>query len=195
MLLRSLLRRAAVAATATAAGGGVGVGARATTGRADPPAALASLLVASRSYAKAKGGGKPAGATSNRGKVRAKDPRGVASEEGAAGEFEGGGGGAGGGDDLDVEFELPTDPLPPTYDPALDVGPGGRPLFAFTDTFASFSRRDANAYVDFTYAPLLFSLAATVTIGFECGDARVLVSIYWFLYEIWILCGVFVNNS
>uniref|UniRef100_A0A0E0E8W8 Small ribosomal subunit protein mS29 n=1 Tax=Oryza meridionalis TaxID=40149 RepID=A0A0E0E8W8_9ORYZ len=103
------------------------------------------------SYAKAKGGGKPAGATSNRGKVRAKDPRGVASEEGAAGEFEGGGGGAGGGgDDLDVEFELPTDPLPPTYDPALDVGPGGRPLFAFTDTFASFSRRDANAYVDFT---------------------------------------------
>uniref|UniRef100_A0A0D3GNF9 Small ribosomal subunit protein mS29 n=1 Tax=Oryza barthii TaxID=65489 RepID=A0A0D3GNF9_9ORYZ len=40
--------------------------------------------------------------------------------------------------------------MPPTYDPALDVGPGGRPLFAFTDTFASFSRRDANAYVDFT---------------------------------------------
>uniref|UniRef100_A0A0E0LIA2 Small ribosomal subunit protein mS29 n=1 Tax=Oryza punctata TaxID=4537 RepID=A0A0E0LIA2_ORYPU len=141
MLLRSLLRRATAASTAVAAGG---VG-----GRSDPPAAVASLLIASRSYAKPKGGGKPAGATANRGKVRAKDPRGVASEEGAAGEFEGGGG-AGGGEDLDVEFELPTDPLPPTYDPALDVGPGGRPLFAFTDTFASFSHRDANAYVDFT---------------------------------------------
>ncbi|XP_040382413.1 uncharacterized protein LOC102719882 [Oryza brachyantha] len=143
MLLRSLLRRGSAAATAVG-----GVGTRATAARvADPPAALASLLLASRSYAKAKGGGKPAGAATNRGKVRAKDPRGVASDEGAAGDFEGGGAGA---DDLDVEFELPTDPLPPTYDPALDVGPGGRPLFAFTDTFASFSHRNANAYVDFT---------------------------------------------
>uniref|UniRef100_A0A452YGB9 Small ribosomal subunit protein mS29 n=1 Tax=Aegilops tauschii subsp. strangulata TaxID=200361 RepID=A0A452YGB9_AEGTS len=57
---------------------------------------------------------------------------------------------AGGADEIDAEFEMPTDPLPPTYDPALDVGPGGRPLFAFTDTFASFSHRGVNAYVDFT---------------------------------------------
>ena len=91
----------------------------------------------------------------NRGKVHAKDPHGVASEDAAAGDFTSS---AGGGDDLDAELELPTDPLPPTYDPALDVGPGGRPLFAFTDTFVSFCHRDASAYVDFTYTPLLFSL-------------------------------------
>lgn len=192
MLLRSLLRRAAVAATATAAGGGVW----APAPRQAEPIRPRRWRPPRRVQVVREGQGRG----SRRGHVEPRqgprqDPRGVASEEGAAGEFEGGGGGAGGGDDLDVEFELPTDPLPPTYDTALDVGPGGRPLFAFTDTFASFSRRDANAYVDFTYAPLLFSLAATVTIGFECGDARVLVSIYWFLYEIWILCGVFVNNS
>ena len=141
MLLRPLLRRGAAAAAAVSSGG-----ARATA-LPDPPAALASLLLASRSYAKAKGGGKPASSTSNRGKVRAKDPRGVASAGDAAGaDFSAGGG----GDDIDTEFELPTDPLPPTYDPALDVGPGGRPLFAFTDTFGSFAHRDANVYVDFT---------------------------------------------
>uniref|UniRef100_A0A0D9WWM8 Small ribosomal subunit protein mS29 n=1 Tax=Leersia perrieri TaxID=77586 RepID=A0A0D9WWM8_9ORYZ len=139
MLLRSLLRRGAAAAATATAGT-----------RSDPPAALASLLVATRSYAKAKGGGggKPAGATTNRGKIKAKGPRGVASEEG--GDFESSAGSGGAGDDIDEVFELATDPLPPTYDPALDVGPGGRPLFAFTDTFASFSHRDANAYVDFT---------------------------------------------
>ncbi|KAL6595137.1 hypothetical protein ACP70R_048240 [Stipagrostis hirtigluma subsp. patula] len=143
MLLRSLLRRGAAAAAAASSGG-----ARAASCH-DPPSALASLLLASRSYAKAKGGGKPAASTSNRGKVRAKDQRGVASADDAAGDdFSAGGGG--GGDDLDAEFELPTDPLPPTYDPALDVGPGGRPLFAFTDTFGSFAHRDANVYVDFT---------------------------------------------
>uniref|UniRef100_A0A452YGI4 Small ribosomal subunit protein mS29 n=1 Tax=Aegilops tauschii subsp. strangulata TaxID=200361 RepID=A0A452YGI4_AEGTS len=108
----------------------------------------ASLLLASRSYAKAKGGGKPAASTSNRGKVRVKDPKGVASEDASAsGESAAS---AGGADEIDAEFEMPTDPLPPTYDPALDVGPGGRPLFAFTDTFASFSHRGVNAYVDFT---------------------------------------------
>ncbi|EER98173.1 hypothetical protein BDA96_02G072600 [Sorghum bicolor] len=143
MLLRPLLRRGAAAAAAAAVSSG---GARATA-LPDPPAALASLLLASRSYAKAKGGGKPASSTSNRGKVRAKDPRGVASADDAAGaDFSAGGA----GDDIDTEFELPTDPLPPTYDPALDVGPGGRPLFAFTDTFGSFAHRDANVYVDFT---------------------------------------------
>lgn len=138
MLLRPLLRRAAAAASS---GGG-----RAAT-LPDPPAALASLLLASRSYAKVKGGGKPASSTTNRGKVRVKEPRGGASAEDADGdEFSAGAG----GDDLDAEFELPTDPLPPTYDPALDVGPGGRPLFAFTDTFGSFAHRNANVYVDFT---------------------------------------------
>jgi len=143
MLLRPLLRRGAAAAAAAAVSSG---GARATA-LPDPPAALASLLLASRSYAKAKGGGKPASSTSNRGKVRAKEPRGVASADDAAGaDFSAGGG----GDDIDTEFELPTDPLPPTYDPALDVSPGGRPLFAFTDTFGSFAHRDANVYVDFT---------------------------------------------
>ncbi|GJN24852.1 hypothetical protein PR202_gb12620 [Eleusine coracana subsp. coracana] len=144
MLLRPLLRRGAAAAANAAAGSG-GV---LPTARPEPPASLASLLLASRSYAKAKGGGKPAGSTSNRGKVRAKDPRGVASAEDAAGEFAGGGGVE--DDGIDDEFELPTDPLPPTYDPALDVGPGGRPLFAFTDTFGTFHHRDANVYVDFT---------------------------------------------
>ncbi|KAL6845691.1 hypothetical protein ACP4OV_024514 [Aristida adscensionis] len=148
MLLRSLLRRGAAAAAAASSGGG----ARFAAPCQDPPSAIASLLVASRSYAKVKGGAKPAAATSNRGKVRAKDPRGGASADDAAGEdFSAGGGGAGGADDgIDAEFELPTDPLPPTYDPALDVGPGGRPLFAFTDTFGSFAHRDANVYVDFT---------------------------------------------
>jgi len=137
MLLRPLLRRAAAASSGDAR----------ATALPDPPAALASLLLASRSYAKAKGGGKPAASTSNRGKVRAKDPRGGASADDADGdEFAAGGG----GDELDAEFELPTDPLPPTYDPALDVGPGGRPLFAFTDTFGSFAHRNANVYVDFT---------------------------------------------
>ncbi|TVU17939.1 hypothetical protein EJB05_34001 [Eragrostis curvula] len=142
MLLRSLLRRGA-AAVAAAGSGGVPL-----TARPDPPASLASLLLASRSYAKAKGGAKPASSTSNRGKVRAKDPRGVASADDAAGDFAGGGGVE--DDGIDDEFELPTDPLPPTYDPALDVGPGGRPLFAFTDTFGTFHHRDANVYVDFT---------------------------------------------
>ncbi|RLN35492.1 hypothetical protein C2845_PM03G23630 [Panicum miliaceum] len=115
---------------------------------ADLPDALASLLLASRSYAKAKGGGKLASSTtSNRGKVRAKDPCGVAAADDADGdEFTA----RGGGDELDAEFELPLDPLPPTYDPALDVGPGGRPLFAFADTFGSFAHRNANVYVDFT---------------------------------------------
>jgi small subunit ribosomal protein S29 len=144
MFLRSLLRRGA-------AGGGI----RAPAARLDPPASLASLLLASRSYAKAKGGGKPAASTSNRGKIRVKDPKGVASEDASAsGESSASTGGA---DELDAEFEMPTDPLPPSYDPALDVGPGGRPLFAFTDTFASFSHRGANAYVDFTYKPILLS--------------------------------------
>ena len=107
------------------------------------------------SYAKAKGGGKPAASTSNRGKIRVKDPKGVASEDASAsGESSAS---AGGADEIDAEFEMATDPLPPTYDPALDVGPGGRPLFAFTDTFASFSHRGANAYVDFTYASIIFS--------------------------------------
>ncbi|KAI5016553.1 uncharacterized protein LOC123431389 [Hordeum vulgare subsp. vulgare] len=140
MLLRPLLRRGAAAVSA----GGL----RAPAVRPDPPACLASLLLASRSYAKAKGGGKPAASTSNRGKVRVKDPKGVASEDASAsGESAAS---AGGADEIDAEFEMPTDPLPPTYDPALDVGPGGRPLFAFTDTFASFSHRGANAYVDFS---------------------------------------------
>jgi small subunit ribosomal protein S29 len=148
MFLRSLLRRGAAAAA-----GGV----RAPAARLDPPASLPSLLLASRSYAKAKGGGKPAASTSNRGKIRVKDPKGVASEDASAASGESSAS-AGGADELDAEFEMPTDPLPPTYDPALDVGPGGRPLFAFTDTFASFSHRGANAYVDFSYTPVLSSL-------------------------------------
>jgi small subunit ribosomal protein S29 len=160
MLLRPLLRRAA-AASAVAGSGGV-----LPTARPDPPASLASLLLASRSYAKAKGGGKPAGSTSNRGKVRAKDPRGVASADDAAGEF------ASGVEDdgIDDEFELPTDPLPPTYNPALDVGPGGRPLFAFTDTFGTFHHRNSNVYVDFTYVALLISRSPSpISVGSECA--------------------------
>jgi small subunit ribosomal protein S29 len=160
MLLRPLLRRAA-AASAVAGSGGV-----LPTARPDPPASLASLLLASRSYAKAKGGGKPAGSTSNRGKVRAKDPRGVASADDAAGEF------ASGVEDdgIDDEFELPTDPLPPTYNPVLDVGPGGRPLFAFTDTFGTFHHRNSNVYVDFSYVAFLISRSLSpISVGYECA--------------------------
>lgn len=173
MLLRTLRRGAAAAANSVAGSGGVITPAA----RPDPPASLASLLLASRSYAKAKGGAKPAAAaTSNRGKVRAKDPRGVASADDAAGEFAGGGGVE--DDGIDDEFELPTDPLPPTYDPALDVGPGGRPLFAFTDTFGTFHHRNSNVYVDFTYAAFQTSLAVCLPFRLD-PNARDFWILWW----------------
>jgi len=110
MLLRPLLRRAAAAAAAASSGD-----ARATA-LPDPPAALASLLLASRSYAKAKGGGKPASSTSNRGKVRAKDPRGGASADDADGdEFAAGGG----GDDLVIKVPVGTQVLSEDKDEVL----------------------------------------------------------------------------
>ncbi|KAL5197947.1 hypothetical protein ABZP36_001459 [Zizania latifolia] len=57
-----------------------------------------------------QGRGKPAASTTNRGKVRGKDPRGVASDDGAAADFSySTAGGVG-------EFGLPTDPLPPGPD-------------------------------------------------------------------------------
>lgn len=98
----------------------------------------ASAAVLSRSYSKAKT------KTTTKGKVRVKGPRGVSTDDAArpdeASSID---------DDLNVEFELPTDPLPVTYDPALDVGPRGRPLFSFTKSFSSLSCKDACTYVDF----------------------------------------------
>ncbi|XP_072952437.1 uncharacterized protein [Typha angustifolia] len=133
MLLRSVLRSAATA-------GGAGGATR------NPFSPLSDLLPgagagATRSYAKAK-----TKATTNKGKVRAKDPRGVAADDSSAGADAT----SSAGDDLNVEFELPTDPLPVTYDPALDLGPEGRPLFAITKTFSSFTHKDACTYVDFS---------------------------------------------
>lgn len=52
-------------------------------------------------------------------------------------------------EDMSSSFELPTDPLSFTYDPALDVGPGGRPLFSITGSFNPLTRKQANTYVDF----------------------------------------------
>ncbi|KAG0451367.1 hypothetical protein HPP92_026488 [Vanilla planifolia] len=98
-----------------------------------PPATTAD---SSRSYARAK----TPKVTTKAGKVRLKGPRAGGTEE-AAGE-------ASSAEDVNAAFELPTDPLPVTYDPALDVGPGGRPLFSFTDSFSPLTRKQANTYVD-----------------------------------------------
>ncbi|PKA57420.1 hypothetical protein AXF42_Ash013608 [Apostasia shenzhenica] len=97
-----------------------------------PPETLSGV---SRSYARAK-------TPTKGGKVRAKDPR-AAAGHAPAGE-------SSSTDDIKAEFDLPTDPLPVTYDPALDVGPGGRPLFTITDSFSPLTRKQFNTYVDFS---------------------------------------------
>ncbi|KAK8919043.1 hypothetical protein KSP39_PZI021534 [Platanthera zijinensis] len=101
-----------------------------------PPPAL--LAAATRSYAKAK----TPKTTLNRGKIKIMGPR------------KGGGADIPGEsfspEDASTSFELPTDPLPFTYDPALDVGPGGRPLFSVTQSLAPLTRKQSNTYVDFS---------------------------------------------
>ncbi|OAY70793.1 28S ribosomal protein S29, mitochondrial [Ananas comosus] len=142
MLLRSLLRSAAASSG----------GAAAAAATRSPFPRVSDLLypggaAASRTYAKAKAKAK-AKTTAGKGKVRAKDPRAVAGDSAAA--AAGPDAAPSADDDLNVEFELPTDPLPVSYDPSLDVGPGGRPLFSFSKTFSPFSHRDARVYVDFS---------------------------------------------
>lgn len=127
-MLRSLLRSSSAAAASVAVGNRASI-------------FLPNLLPASassRSYsAKNK--------TANKGKARVKNPRAESIDEtDARGEDA-----SHISDGIDDEYERPKDPLPPSYDPALDVGPGGRPLFTMTNSFASLSRKEACTYVDF----------------------------------------------
>ncbi|WOL18026.1 hypothetical protein Cni_G26819 [Canna indica] len=124
-MLRSILRSSAAAAAA-----------RASSIFPDLP----STAAASRNYSKAK----TKTTTTNKGKVRVKDPRAVSADDASARTEDS----SSVSDDIDTEFELPKDPLPPTYDPALDVGPGGRPLFTITKSFAPLTRKESHTYVD-----------------------------------------------
>lgn len=61
----------------------------------------------------------------------------------------------------DMEFELPTDPLPiPPYDPDLDVRSNGRPLFCGKSSLSELTHKDVCSYFDFrslistSFAPL-----------------------------------------
>ncbi|XP_020586539.1 28S ribosomal protein S29, mitochondrial [Phalaenopsis equestris] len=101
-----------------------------------PPPTI--FAVASRTYARAK----TPKATSKKGKVMVKGPRTGGGDEAAVDSSS--------TEDMNASFELPTDPLPFTYDPALDVGPGGRPLFSVTESFNPLTRKQANTYVDFS---------------------------------------------
>ncbi|XP_039140752.1 uncharacterized protein LOC120277940 [Dioscorea cayenensis subsp. rotundata] len=128
MLLRSLLRSAATA-------GGVA----AARGENPITAFIIPTETKSRTYAKAAGG---KAKTTTKGKGKVKETRaGPAADDAAE---------SASLDDINAEFELPTDPLPPTYDPLLDVGPEGRPLFSCVDSFSRVSYRDAPIYVDFS---------------------------------------------
>ena len=50
----------------------------------------------------------------------------------------------------DLEFEIPTDPLPiPPFDPDLDFRPNGRPLFCGKSSLSELSRKDVCSYFDF----------------------------------------------
>ncbi|XP_008795783.2 LOW QUALITY PROTEIN: 28S ribosomal protein S29, mitochondrial [Phoenix dactylifera] len=133
MLLQSLLRSTAAASTAARTRNLSSLRSNLLA-----PTAVAAAAVLSRPYSKAKT------KTTTKGKVRGKDPRGVSADDATRPEDAS----SAADDDLNVEFELPTDPLPVTYDPALDVGPGGRPLFSFTKSFSSLGRKDACTYVD-----------------------------------------------
>lgn len=109
-------------------------------------------LSSSRAYAaKAKGGSKAG--TPSKAKARAKDTRGAAADEDPSPEF------SSSIDLLNADFEIPTTPLPVKYDQELDVGPAGRPLFAFTNTFSSFSHKDASTYVDFRFFLSFFAFS------------------------------------
>ncbi|KAJ0982743.1 hypothetical protein J5N97_010998 [Dioscorea zingiberensis] len=127
MLLRSLLRSAATAGGAVAE-------------RVRSP--IAALIVptdtTSRTFAKAAGG---KAKTTTKGKVKVKDSRSGPADDAAESSSM---------DNINAEFELATDPLPVVYDPLLDVGPGGRPLFSRVDSLSRISHRDAPTYVDFS---------------------------------------------
>ncbi|RWW78160.1 hypothetical protein BHE74_00013631 [Ensete ventricosum] len=99
----------------------------------------------SRAYARAKTKTKTKTKAKTQTTTKGKKSRSVSSDESAARPDDA----SNAFDGIDIEFERPTDPLPPTYDPALDVGPGGRPLFAFTKSFASLTRKEPTSYVDF----------------------------------------------
>ena len=132
-MLRSVLRSSSAAAAAA--------GARGSSLFSDllfPPAS-------SRAYAKAKTKAKTKTKTKTKTTTKGKNSRSVSADESAASVDDA----SHAFDGIDIEFERPTDPLPPTYDPALDVGPGGRPLFAFTKSLAPLSRKEACSYVDF----------------------------------------------
>jgi small subunit ribosomal protein S29 len=130
-MIRSLLR------SLSTSGAGAGAGCGVTSLR------NALSLSSSRAYA-AKGKGGSKASAPSKGKARTKDTRGTAADEEPPADF------ASSIDLLNANFEIPTSPLPVVYDKELDVGPDGRPLFAFTKTFSSFSHTDACAYVDFS---------------------------------------------
>ncbi|MQL98882.1 hypothetical protein Taro_031598 [Colocasia esculenta] len=66
----------------------------------------------------------------------------------------------------DAEFELPTDPLPvPPFDPALDVRPGGRPLFCRKDSLSELTHKDACTYLDFSVDELKAKLPEGLPVG------------------------------
>lgn len=133
-MIRSLLRSLSTS--------GAGAGCHVTSLR------NAFALSSSRAYA-AKGKGGSKASAPSKGKARTKDTRGAAADEEPSADF------ASSGDLLNAHFEIPTSPLPVVYDKELDVGPDGRPLFAFTKTFSSFSHTDACAYVDFRFLALI----------------------------------------
>ncbi|CAA6656926.1 unnamed protein product [Spirodela intermedia] len=55
----------------------------------------------------------------------------------------------------DMEFELPTDPLPiPPYDPDLDVRSNGRPLFCGKSSLSELTHKDVGSYFDFSVEEL-----------------------------------------
>ncbi|CAL9202254.1 unnamed protein product [Musa hybrid cultivar] len=132
-MLRSVLRSSSAAAAAG------GRGSSLFSDLLFPPAS-------SRAYAKAKTKAKTKTKTKTKTTTKGKNSRSVSADESAASVDDA----SHAFDGIDIEFERQTDPLPPTYDPALDVGPGGRPLFAFTKSLAPLSRKEACSYVDFS---------------------------------------------
>lgn len=162
MLLRSLLRSAATA-------GGVA----AARGENPITAFIIPTETKSRTYAKAAGG---KAKTTTKGKGKVKETRaGPAADDAAE---------SASLDDINAEFELPTDPLPPTYDPLLDVGPEGRPLFSCVDSFSRVSYRDAPIYVDFRFLGFWDREISLWLVGwlvglFACGDVMRLVFSVW----------------
>ncbi|XP_078446609.1 mitochondrial 28S ribosomal protein S29-like protein [Wolffia australiana] len=75
----------------------------------------------------------------------------------------------------DVEFEIPTDPLPiPPFDPDLDVRPNGRPLFCGKSSLAELGHKDICSYFDFSVEDLKGKLPEGLPAGMtqEFGETR-----------------------